>query len=139
ALKLFGRPDARQHQKLWRIDCRGRDDDFASCLDDLNPFAGVDLDPDGTLILDDHTPREAIDEPHILAPERGPEIGVGGRPAAAEMDRLLHRPEAFLLGAIVVVRKLEPSLSARLDEGGVERIAARATLHVQWPLGAAPA
>ncbi len=95
--------------------------------------------PDGALILDDHAPREAVDQTHILALQRGAQIGVGGGPAATVEDRLFHRSKAFLLGAVVVVGRLEPGLTACLDEGGVERVLARAALHAQRPVRAAPA
>ncbi len=139
ALQLLGRSDARQHEELGRVDGRGRDDDFASCLNDLNLFASFDFDAGRALILDDHAPREATDETDVFAPQRRPEIGIGGGPAAAEMDGLLHRAKAFLLGAVVVVGQLEAGLAAGLDEGGVERVAARAALDVERSVGAAPA
>ena len=137
-LQFLRRSDARQHEQLGRVDRRGRDDDLASCLNDLNLFASFDFDAGRALILDDHAPREATDETHVFAPERGSQIGVGGGPAAAEMDGLLHRAKAFLLGAVVVVGQLETGLAACLDEGGVERVAARAALDVERPVGAAP-
>ena len=117
SLQMRGRADAGQHQDLGRIDRRGGDDHFASRLNDLNLFASFDLDADGALILDDHPPREALDQTDILPLQRRPQIGVGRRPAAAVADRLLHRPEAFLLGAIVVVGQFETGLLACLDEG----------------------
>ncbi len=97
--------------------------DLALCLNDLNLFASFDLDADGALILDDHAAREALDQTHVFALQRRPQIGVGGRPAAAAMDGLLHRAEAFLLRAVIVLGQLEAGLAAGLDEGGVERIA----------------
>ena len=138
--EMRGRADARQHQELRRIDRRGGDDHFASRLNDLNLFASFDLDADGALILDDHPPREAVDQAHIFPLQRGPQIGVGRRPAAAAVDGLLHRPEAFLLGAVVVVGQLEAGLAARFDKGGVERVAcAGPRCTCSGPLVAAPA
>ena len=139
SVEMLGRADARQHQELRRIDRRGGDDHFTSCLNDLNLFASFDLDADGALILDDDAPREAFDQTHILPLQRRPQIGVGGRPAAAAMDGLLHRAKAFLLGAVVVVGRLEAGLAAGLDEGLVERIERVAAPHMQRAVAAAPA
>ena len=55
------------------------------------------------------------------------------------MDRLLHGAEAFLLGAVIVLRQLEASLRASLDKGRVERILAGAALDVKRAVRAAPA
>ena len=74
----------------------------------------------------------------VAALQRRPEVGVGGGPAAALPDRLLHRAEALLLLAVVVVGELEAGLGAGLDEGVVERVAAGAAGDVQRAVGAAP-
>ena len=113
--QMLGRADARQHQEFRRIDRRRGDDHFTSRLNDLNLFVSFDLDADGALILDDHAPREAFDQTDILPFQRRPQIGVGGRPAAAVADGLLHRPKAFLLGAVIVVGQ------SRSRPGGLPR------------------
>ena len=138
-LELFRRTDARQHQELWRIDRRSGDDDFAFRFNDLNLFASFDFDTGRALILDDHAPREAIDQTHVFAPEGRAQIGVGGRPAAAAENGLFHGAEAFLLGAVVVVGQFEPGLVAGFDEGCIKRVGARSALDVQRTVLAAPA
>src|SRR5690606_24586464 len=137
--KMLCRPDAGKHQELRRIDGGGGDDDFTPRFNDLNLSASFDLDAGRALILDDHTPRETIDEIHIPALQGGAQIGIGGGPAAAHMDRLLHGAEAFLLGAVIVVRDLEACLPARIGESGVERVEPLAALDMQRTVRAAPA
>ena len=56
---------------------------------------------------------EAAHHPHVALRERRAQIGVGRRPAPPAPDGLLHRAEAFLLGAVVVVGELEAGLVAR--------------------------
>src|SRR5690606_21463443 len=109
------------------------------CLNHLNLSARFDLDAGGALILDDHPPREAVDEAHILTLQGRTQISVGGGPAPAVVDGLLHRAETFLPGAVIVLRRLEAGLPSGLDEGGVERVALRAAPHVQRSVVAAPA
>ena len=78
ALQVFGRSDAGEHEQLGRVDGRRGDDDFAFCLNDLNLFASFDFDAGRSLILDDHAAREAADETHVFASQRGSEIGIRG-------------------------------------------------------------
>ena len=78
-------------------------DHLASRRNDLNLSRELRSRRRWRAVLDDHAPREAADETHVRPLQRRAQIGVGGRPAAAAMDRLLHRAEAFLLGAVVVV------------------------------------
>ncbi len=85
-----------------------------------------------------HPLGEAAHHGDVAPAERRAQVGVGRRPAPALPDSLLHRAEAFLLGAVVVGRLLEPGLRARFHEGVVERIGPRPARHVQRPVGAAP-
>ena len=79
--------------------------------------------PVGAAVLDDDLAGKAADELDIRPLQRRPQIGVGGGPAAALADRLLHQAEAFLLVAVIVVGRLEAGLLAGLDEGVEQRVA----------------
>ncbi len=83
--------------------------------------------------------RKTFYQLDVGAFQRRLQIGIGGGPATAMMDRLLHRAEAFLLLAIIVFRHLETCLMAGLDKGVKQRIVALAALDVERAIGAAPA
>ncbi len=132
------RADAGEHQQLRGVDRGGREDDLAAGPDGLAARGADDLDAGGAALRDDDAGGEAGDDGDVAAGDRGAQVGVGGGPAAAAPDRLLHRAEALLLLAVVVVGELEAGLGAGLDEGVVERVAARAAGDVQRAVVAAP-
>ncbi len=136
---MLGRADAGEHQKLRRIEGRGRDDDLPVGTDHLDLAAALDLHADGPAVLDHHAPGKAAHQRGVGPLQRRLQIGVCRRPAPAIVDGLLHQAEAFLLGAVIVVRQLEPGLLAGIEEGVEQRIGHRPALHMQRPVGAAPA
>ena len=75
----------------------------------------------------------------VGALQRGFEVGVGGRPAAALPHRLLHGAEALLLAAVVVPGGLEAGLPAGLDEGVIERVLPPTAGDVERPVRPPPA
>ncbi|MNE33763.1 hypothetical protein D3C80_1274500 [compost metagenome] len=137
--EMRGGADAREHQQFWRIERGCRDDDLATGLDGFDYALALDLDTDRAAVLDDDLAGETVDQRDVAALQRRFQIGIGGGPAAAMMDRLLHQPETLLLGAVIVVGQLETGLRAGLNEGVEQRIVDRAALHMQRPIRAAPA
>jgi hypothetical protein len=130
--------DAREHQELRRVDRGGREDDLAPGRDGLRGLAAADHDARGAALADHHPLGEAAQDLHPARPQRRPQVGVGRGPAPPAPDRRLHRAEALLFLAVVILGRLETRLPAGLDEGVVERVGARAARHVQRAVGAAP-
>ena len=130
--------NAGQHQDFGRIDGGGGDDHLAIGADHLDLAAPVDLDAGGAPRLDHHAPGKTPQKLAIRPVQRGPQIGVCRRPAGALPDGHLHRAEAFLLLAVVIVGGLVPCLRARLDESTEQRVAQRPARHVQRAIGAPP-
>ena len=133
------RADARQHQQFGRVEGRGCDNDLTVCADCLDLAAALDFNTDGLAVFDDDPARQAFDQLQVGALQRRPEIGIGRRPAPSPMDRLFHRPEAFLLLAVIVFGHLKPGLLSGLDEAFIERVFLIATADMQRAFGAAPA
>ena len=132
------RADARQHQQFRRVDRRRRDDDLTAGTQNFGFATAQHLDPDSATVFNHDALRQGADELDVAGLLRRPQIGVGRGPAAAFPDSLLHRAEAFLFLAVIVVGCLIARLLARLDKGFEERIFTRATADMQWAVCAAP-
>ena len=132
------RADARQHQQLGRVDGGRRDDHLAAGAQHLGLATAQHLDPDSATVFDHDPLRQGADEFDVAGRLRGPQIGVGRGPATALPDRLLHRAEAFLFLAVIIVGRLIARLFARLDKGFEQGVFARATADMQRAIGAAP-
>ena len=115
--------DARELQELWRADRTGAQDDL---------LAGADLMHGSAALVGDAGRRPAgegdamdqrfRDQRQVRPAERRLEIGVGRRPAHAVLDGHVHRPEALLLEAVVILGLQIAGLDTGLDEGAVERV-----------------
>ena len=136
--QMRGRADARQHQQFRRIDGRGRNDDFPVRTDHLHPAPARHLDAHGAALLDHNAAGEAADHRTIGPFQRGAQIGIGGGPAAALPDGGLHRAEALLLLAVIIVGGLIARLPPGLDKGPEQRVPAQPARHMQRAVMPAP-
>ena len=64
------------------------------------------------------------------------QIGPGGAPADAALDRLVHPPEPLLAEAVDIFGGHVAGFAARVDEGLVERVVHRAVARMQRPVAA---
>ena len=136
--QMFSRPNPRQHQHFWRVDGRGCKDHLFARPHPFDVVAALDFNANRLVSLKHHTTGKTAHHAQVVALQRWLQIGIGGRPAAAFVYGLLHRPEAFLLQAVVIVGDLKTCLTACLNKGMEERIVARSTPDMQRPIGAAP-
>ena len=118
------RPHARQLQQLRRIDRPAAKNDLAPRPCRLLAPALPVTDADRTAPIEGDAGRQRMgDHLEVGAFHRGPEIGVGGRPAHAVLHRHAERAKPLLPLAVEVGADRITRLPARLDEGVVERVA----------------
>ena len=105
-LKMHGRSDARQHQKMRRVIGPAGKYHFAPGADLLRPRGRVDLDADAFLAVEhDAAHQDAGANGEILPSARRAEIGCRGADAPPPcIDRLLAAGKAFSLFARQIVR-----------------------------------
>ena len=136
--QMRGWPDPRQHQKLRRVDRRGRHDHLAPGPDDFGLAVMGELDTGGAALFDDDPPRLALKEPAMRARQRWPQIGLGRGPARALVDGRVERAKTLLLAAVVILRHRVSRLPPGLDKGAGQRVRPRPARDAQGAVRAAP-
>ncbi len=135
---LVRRTDAGEEQELRRVDGAAREDDLAPRPRRVQPPAPAELDPGGALAGEDDARCQRLHRNREIGPrQRRPQIGGGGAPAPAAMDRHVHRAKAFLLEAVHVRGEGIPRVLPGCDEGGEERVAHGAARDMQRAVAAA--
>lgn len=129
----------RQHEQLGRVEGRCCKHHLAPRTDHFGRPLADDLHPRGATVFNHDFLSESTYQRTALPFQGWLEIGVGGRPATAAPDRRVHRAEAFLLLAVVVVRRGITRLNPGLNEGFGQRVVARAARDVQRAASTAPA
>ena len=138
ALQHFRIADARQFQKLRRIDRAGADDD-------LPGRAGLALLPvhcvahaDAALAFEQQAFGQRIGLDRQVGPRaRGVEIADGGAHPAAAADRHLRHADAVLLRAVIVLGVGDADLAGGLDQRVVQRSGLDVLADLQRPVAAA--
>ncbi len=132
--QMRGRPDARQHEDLGRVDRRGGEDHLTPRPD--RPATGQSDANRAPLFQHDalHEPAYQIT---VRAFERGLEVGVRGRPPPPLPDRLFKGAKPLLLLPVIVGGHRITCLPPRFDKGMEQRVGARPARDMQRT-GAAP-
>jgi hypothetical protein len=69
--QMVGRTDARNHQKLWRVNRAGRQNDFPFSAQQLSGAAPLHLDADRTPLRDAHAEDVRLGEHREVRPPAG--------------------------------------------------------------------
>ena len=88
--------------------------------------------------LKQHAGRQGTGaQKHVRALHGGAQVGHGGAPASALVNRHVHRTKTFLAVTVHVFGARVAGLLTGLDEGFVERVVTGSGAHVQWAAVAA--
>src|SRR6516164_5270676 len=99
--ELLGIANARQHQKLRRVDDATRQHDLAFGTHGAPVSVLQHLDPDGAISLKQHAGRERVGHnPQIFAPQGRIEVSDRATAAPSAPDRVLAVAKAQLLSAV---------------------------------------
>ena len=130
--------DARQFQKLRRVDRAGADDDFpAGAGFVLLPVEAV-AHADAALSVEQQAFGQRVGlDLQVRAPARRVEVAHRGAHATTAADRRLRHADAVLLRAVVILRVGDADLAGRLDQRVVKRAALVAFADPQRPVAAA--
>ena len=130
--------DAGQHQKLGRIDDAAAEDDFAFRVSGYWRTPLDIFDAGGAAAVENDLGRQRLDLDREIRPwQRRPQIGIRGAATAAVLHGHLPGAEAFLLGAVIVGRRLVSGGAAGRGEGIDQRVVKTRRLRRQRTLAAA--
>ena len=119
--EVIGRADARQHQKLGRVDGAAGQDDLAVGAGGVVGAAAAVRHAADAVALDGETAcQRAVDDGEVGPAAVGTDVGLGGGGAHAVVDVLLEDAEAFLKLPVDVVGQRRAHLLAGAQEGLVE-------------------
>ena len=131
--------DPRPLEDGRRIDGAGREHDLAARPQAMGATTAGDGEAHRPAVRDlEPVDEGAAPEGQIRAAQGRAEIGVGGRPATPLPDRHLHRPEALLAVAVVVLGPAVAGLDPGLDEGARQGIGEPAAGDVQGAVRSPP-
>ena len=138
ARELVRIADARQHQKLRRVDDAAAEDHFSFRMRG-DGFAATDIfDAGGAAAVEHDLRRQRVDlDGEVVAPKRRPQIGVGRAAAAAVLHRHLPDAKTFLLRAVIIGRRLVAGGASGGGEGIDQRIGKAGHLRRQRTVAAA--
>ena len=130
--------DARQHQKLRRVDdAAAQDDFFPGVRGDVLAVLDI-VDAGGALAVErDFRHQRAGFDGEVVSRQSRPQISVGCAATAAVFHRHLPGAETFLLGAVVIGRRLIAGGASGGGEGIDQRIGKPRHLRRQRPVAAA--
>ena len=132
-------PTPRELQQLRRVERAAAQDHLAARPRDMFLAAAPIPHARGAAAVEHDAGREGMrHQRDAAARHRRMQVGARRTPAAAAMHRHVHAAEAFLLLPVDVLGRGIAGLARRLQPRRVQRVAHRAVLRVQRPVGAAP-
>jgi hypothetical protein len=135
--QVIGLADARQHERLGRVDRAAAQNDFRIGISLLRLFFLHIFNADGLAAFKEDARGQRFDfHRQIGTAERRHEVALGRAAALTVLDRVLVRADAFLLRAVEVVRIRMAGLLACFDEGIEKHIGAAPVGNAERPVAA---